>query len=142
MKRFKLTILLLSGLIIIKSQNIAAQNLQFNQAIFNTYGPGNPDANQSTPMFTGSLVVGANQVLKITSATCASINASLSGSGSIPFVGILTINDFHYQLAGLYQTEIWLPTGTYSIKGFESSPSVTGGSFKGLISGVLYDIVP
>jgi hypothetical protein len=57
-------------------------------------------------------------------------------------MAILAINDFHYQLGALNQMEVWLPTGTYTIKGYESNASVTGGSFKGMISGVLYDIVP
>lgn len=126
-----------------KYQGAFAQNLQFNQAIFNTYGPGNADGNQSTPMFTGSLVVGSNQVLKITSGNCSSLNYLQTGSTTpIPYIGILTINDLHDGITGFDSVELWLPAGTYSIKGFEPNTVSSVGSFKGMISGILYDIVP
>ena len=142
MKNINLSLLLFCGFLILSLQNTFAQNLQFNQAIFNTYGPGNADGNAATPLFTGTLVVGANQVVKITSGACSSINAITSaGAPAIPFMGTLSINDFHYQLAALNQMELWLPTGTYSVKGYEIS-NVSGGAFKGMISGILYDIVP
>ena len=140
MKKFKLTILLFCGLLIIKSQNIAAQNLQFNQAVFNMYGPGNADGNNATPMFTGSLVVGANQVLKITYLNCSSDNAIVNGILSQPQIGWLTINSISTLTNGA--TELWLPTGTYTIAGREQSSAFNGGEYKGLISGILYDIVP
>ena len=140
MKKFKLTILLFSGLLIIKSQNIAAQNLQFNQAVFNMYGPGNADGNNATPMFTGSLIVGANQVLKITYINCSSDNAIVNGILGQPQNGWLTINSIATIVND--DTELWLPTGTYTIAGREMSSVYNGGEYKGLISGVLYDIVP
>jgi hypothetical protein len=143
MKNLQLTIFLFCGIIFLKTENTFAQNLQFNQAVFNTYGPGNADGNVATPLFTGSLVVGANQVIKITSGACSSINAIVSvGAAGIPTLGILSINDFHYQLAALNQMEIWLPTGIYTVKGYEYASTISGGAFKGMISGVLYDIVP
>jgi hypothetical protein len=142
MKNINLSLLLFCGFLILSLQNTNAQNLQFNQAVFNTYGPGNADGNAATPLFTGSLVVGVNQVIKITSGACSSINAIVSaGAPGIPFMGTLSINDFHYQLAALNQMELWLPTGTYTVKGYENS-NVSGGAFKGMISGILYDIVP
>jgi hypothetical protein len=143
MRNLQFTFFLFCGIIFLKTESAFAQNLQFNQAIFNTYGPGNADGNQSTPMFTGSLVVGSNQVLKITSGNCSSLNYVQTG-GSTPglIMGILVIDDFHYQLGALNQMELWLPTGTYTIKGYEHSSVIIGGSFKGMISGVLYDIVP
>ncbi len=142
MRNLKFTFLLFCGIIFLKTESAFAQNLQFNQAIFNTYGPGNADANAATPLFTGTLVVGQDQVLKITSGACSSINAIVSaGAPGIPFMGTLSINDFHYQLTALNQMELWLPTGTYTVKGYENS-NVSGGAFKGMISGILYDIVP
>jgi hypothetical protein len=142
MKKTIFYFFLLGWAIFKPTKNIFGQNLQFNQAVFNTYGPGNADGNQSTPMFTGSLVVGANQVLKITSGGCSSVNAVLSGQPPIPYVGMLSINDFHWQQSSLNQLELWLPTGTYTVKGYESSAINSRGSFTGMISGILYDIVP
>ena len=139
MKKLILNSLFFFGFLLILSTNLSAQNLQFNQAIFNTYGPGNADGNQITPMFTGSLVVGANQVLKITSSTCSSLNAIMGGTNIGPYIGYLLINDI-YQLLG-NQSELWLPAGIYSINGIEYGVGVTG-IFKGVISGILYDIVP
>jgi hypothetical protein len=142
MRNLQFTFLLFCGIIFLKTESAFAQNLQFNQAIFNTYGPGNADGNQSTPMFTGSLVVGSNQVLKITSGNCSSLNHLQTGSTTpFAYTGILAINDMH-GLSGFNSVELWLPAGTYSIKGFEFSSNSTGGSFKGMISGILYDIVP
>jgi hypothetical protein len=139
MKKLILNSLFFFGFLLILSTNLSAQNLQFNQAIFNTYGPGNADGNQSTPMFTGSLVVGANQVLKITSSTCSSLNAIMGGTNIGPYIGYLLINDI-YQLLG-NQSELWLPAGIYSINGIEFGGGVNG-VFKGALSGILYDIVP
>ena len=144
MKKLILNSLFFFGFLLILSTNLSAQNLQFNQAIFNTYGPGNADGNQSTPIFTGSLVVGANQVLKITSWSCSSLNCINSSVSTTPslYLGLLAINDFHYLGSSLDPKELWLPTGSYSIKGYEYNTVTLGGSFRGLISGILYDIVP
>ncbi len=139
MRNLQFTFFLFCGIISLKYQGAFAQNLQFNQAIFNTYGPGNADGNQGTPMFTGSLVVGSNQVLKITSGNCSSVNVNLSGQTVISS-GSLTINDHINNFN--YGTELWLPAGTYTVKGYEAFSNTTNGSFKGLISGILYDIVP
>lgn len=141
MRNLQFIFFLFCGIIFLKTESAFAQNLQFNQAIFNTYGPGNADGDQITPMFSGSLVVGANQVLKITSGGCSSLNAVLNGQMTLLFVGTLSINDIHWQ-GSFTSSEIWLPTGTYAVKGYESSAGNTSGSFKGMISGVLYDIVP
>jgi hypothetical protein len=139
MRNLQFTFFLFCGIIFLKTESSFAQNLQFNQAIFNTYGPGNADGNQLTPMYTGSLVVGTNQVFKVTSGGCSSINAISSGQTTFG-TGFLSINDNH-NIAVPGGMEMWLPTGTYSIKGHELN-AYTGGSFKGWISGVLYDIVP
>jgi hypothetical protein len=142
MRNLHLTFVILSGILFLKTEINFAQNLEFNQAVFYTFGPGNADGNVLTPMFSETFVVGANQVLKITAVNCSSLNA-MSGLGSAGlFIGILAINDFHYQSAALNQMELWLPAGTYTIKGFEQSSAITGGSFQGMISGILYDIVP
>jgi hypothetical protein len=143
MRNLHLTFVILSGILFLKTEINFAQNLEFNQAVFYTYGPGNADGNMLTPMFSETLVVGSNQVLKITSTNCSSINATMFG-GQVITVGVLAINDFHFSSSSEVpgQLEWWLPAGTYTIKGFEFSNSQTGGSFKGMISGILYDIVP
>jgi hypothetical protein len=141
MRNLQFTFLLFCGIIFLKTESAFGQNLQFNQAIFNTYGPGNADGNTATSMFTGSLVVAANQVLKVTSGGCSSISAITSGQTIIAPGGYLSINDFpNITVNG--GMEVWLPTGTYSIKGYEPTSGYTGGSFKGWVSGILYDIVP
>lgn len=128
MKKLAILIILFLSL----TQKIEAQNLQFNQAVFYTYGPGNADGNSTTPSFTGQLVVNPNQVLKITYVYCSSQNASNGASSYITY-GYITINDV------LSEGESWLPSGTYTIKTYDTSLT---GSFKGAISGILYDIVP
>jgi hypothetical protein len=140
MRNLQFTFFLFCGIIFLKTESVFGQNLQFNQAIFNTYGPGNADGNVGTPMFTGSLVVGVNQIIKITHANCSSVNPLVSGTLVQPQNGILTINGLIMHINGL--TELWLPTGTYSIVGHEMSSVYNGGAYKGMISGILYDIVP
>ena len=88
-------------------------------------------------MFTGTLTVGSNQVLKITYANTTSLNAIQSGTQTISG-GFILIDDI---LAAI-TTDYWLPTGTYSVTGHEIMSFITSGSFKGLISGILYDITP
>ncbi len=137
MKKLILNSLFFFGFLLILSTNLSAQNLQFNQVVYNTYGPGNADGNLSTPMFTGTLTVGSNQVIKITSAGCSSLNSISSGSPAPIGWGVFLING----IAEL-GTELWLPSGTYTLTGHELFATVTSGSFRGMISGILYDIVP
>ena len=137
MKKLILNSLFFFGFLLILSTNLSAQNLQFNQVVHYTYGPGNADGNTQTPMFTGTLIVGPSQVLKITSAGCSSINAIMSGT-QVLVAGLILIDDN----ISTTSTDIWLPSGTYPVAGHELGSTVTSGSFKGLISGILYDIVP
>ena len=137
MKKLILNSLFFFGLLVILSTNLSAQNLQFNQVVHYTYGPGNADGNTQTPMFTGTLIVGPSQVLKITFTYATSINAIMSGT-QVLVGGIILIDDIIAAVA----TDYWLPSGTYSVTGHELGSTVTSGSFKGLISGILYDIVP
>jgi hypothetical protein len=137
MKKLILNSLFFFGFLVILSNNLSAQNLQFNQVVYNTYGPGNADGNTLTPMFTGTLIVGPSQVLKITFTYATSLNAMQSGT-QVVSGGVLLINDI-MSVAG---NDYWLPTGTYSVAGHEQAGFITSGSFKGMISGILYDIVP
>ena len=137
MKKLILNSLFFFGFLLILSTNLSAQNLQFNQVVYNTYGPGNADGNLSTPMFTGTLTVGSNQVLKITFANTTSLNAVQNGSQAITG-GVILIDEILSSVIG----DHWLPSGTYPVAGHELASFVTSGSFKGLISGILYDIVP
>lgn len=131
----KLKNALLIFLFLLGSISAFSQNLQFNQAVFNQFGPATADGQTGAPIYTGQLVVGANQVLKVTFARCSSINATISTLTTVTF-GFITVNDVEVAP----QTDIWLPSGTYSVKLFE--PGSYQGQFKGIISGVLYDIIP
>jgi hypothetical protein len=141
MRNLQFTFFLFCGIIFLKTESAFGQNLQFNQAIFNTYGPGNADGNAATPMFTGILVVGANQILKVTGVSCTSVNSTSSGI-TIPQTGYMTINN-HNIVSLALNLELWLPSGSYVIKGLESVPTnQTSGTYQGLITGILYDVVP
>ena len=137
MKKLILNSLFFFGFLLILSTNLSAQNLQFNQVVHYTYGPGNADGNTQTPMFTGTLIVGPSQVLKITYTYATSLNAIMSGT-QVLVGGIILIDD----IVSATSTDYWLPSGTYPVAGHELGSTVTSGSFKGLISGILYDIVP
>ena len=137
MKKLILNSLFFFGFLLILSTNLSAQNLQFNQVVHYTYGPGNADGNTQTPMFTGTLIVGSSQVLKITYANNTSVNAIQNGTQVITG-GIILIDD----ILSAITTDYWLPSGTYPVAGHEIASYITSGSFKGLISGILYDIVP
>ena len=137
MKKLILNSLFFFGFLLILSTNLSAQNLQFNQVVHYTYGPGNADGNTITPIFTGTLIVGSSQVLKITYANNTSVNAIQNGTQVITG-GIILIDDILSAITADY----WLPSGTYPVAGHEISSYITSGSFKGLISGILYDIVP
>ena len=140
MKKLILNSLFFFGLQLILSTNLTAQNLQFNQVFYNTYGPGNADNNQSTPMFSGAFTVGPNQVLKVISVYATSFDAQM---GTVPyshFVSWIAIDGIIMNSG--YNLECWYPTGTYSVNGYEAFANISSGSFRGMISGILYDIVP
>ena len=111
-----------------------AQNLQFNSAIYNEYGGGLSNGNSVFDIVTsGTLTVGLNQVLKVTS-----IGGNITGSTGIQAT-YATINEKVVSFNNL-GNELYLPTGIYII-GFTDFPSYAG-EVKGYISDVLYDIVP
>jgi hypothetical protein len=56
---------------------LQAQNLQFNSAVFNEYGPFPGDGDAVTPFHTVQIVVGANQVLKLNVVRATGINVYL-----------------------------------------------------------------
>ncbi len=125
------------------SFQVKAQNLQFNSAIFNEYGPFPGDGNTITPFHTVHIVVGPNQVLKLNIIRVTGINVYTSNNPSQIFGSTLgttpsLINDNWVN----YGTDenLYLPTGTYTFKFFESPTFL--GTWKGLINGILYDIVP
>ena len=137
MKKLILNSLYFFGFQLILSTNLSAQNLQFNKVVHYTYGPGSADGNTQTPMFTGTLTVGSNQALKITYANTTSLNAIQNGTQTIAG-GVILIDD----VSAVITSDYWLPTGTYSVTGHEIMSFITSGSFKGLISGILYYITP
>lgn len=78
---------------------------------------------------TGTLTVGANQVIKITA-----FGGSVGGPNNYSPVVFPSIN------GRTLSVETYLPSGTYTI-GFSDTGGYTG-EVKGYNSGVLYDIVP
>ncbi len=125
------------------SLQLQAQNLQFNSAVFNEYGPFPGDGNTVTPFHTAQIVVGANQVLKLNSIRTTGINIYIASNPTtifnvFPSSTYPSINDnwINYGL----DEDLFLPTGSYTFKFFES-PNYLG-TWKGLINGILYDIVP
>jgi hypothetical protein len=121
--------------------------------VFYEYGGGMADGNSiANVVTTGSIVVSASQVLKVTQ-----VGGSIGASSFTPMCYNLTgamvlINDKvvgHLTPTGIL-SELYLPSGTYSI-GFTDALSGTAagvtfpactGEVKGYISGILYDIVP
>jgi hypothetical protein len=111
-----------------------AQNLQFNSAVFYEYGPVSTNAaNTVSIIYTGELVVGSNQVLKISSSGANAV------AGSAITFSFLRING-HYIGNTNGGGEIYLPAGNYVVT-FTNNAGQSG-QISAFISGVLYDIVP
>ena len=129
-------ILILTACCLLISFYSYSQNLQFNSAVFYEYGGG---FGNSDPYFdvvtTGTLSVGANQVLKITSA-----GGAIGGPVNLVQVLYVLINGRIIPMNYTGGNDTYLPTGTYSV-GFTDYAAYPG-EVKGFISGVLYDIVP
>lgn len=114
------------------TNQLKAQNLQFNSAVFNEYGPvSTTAATVPADVFTGELVVGANQILKITGA---SVSRTTGPTGA----GYVRINGHVFNSSPV---ELYLPSGSYEIT-FTNVALSIGGDVSALITGVLYDIVP
>jgi hypothetical protein len=139
----KLIVLILSVFSFIPFLN--SQNLQFKEAVFYNCGSGEADGDKSrsTPLFNKQITIPDNQVIKVTFASCTSINAKVlisNGYVKSPTTGFLAINDQIIDPETL--NELWLPAGTYEITGYESAePYTDSGTFKGVLSGLLYEVV-
>jgi hypothetical protein len=125
------------------SFQVKAQNLQFNSAIFNEYGPFPGDGDPVTPFHTVQIVVGPNQVLKLIVVRATGINLYQATNPNIvtpisPTSAFSSINDNWVNWTT--DENLYLPSGTYTFKFFEVP--IYLGTFKGLINGILYDIVP
>ncbi len=124
-----------------------AQNLQFNSAVFYEYGGGQATGDlYHNIVTTGSLTVGANQVLKITS-----VGGSVGLPGAFVPLCAVTINEKAINsINGGGPIEVYLPSGTYEVGFTDTNSPILGsstvsgwtGEVKGYISGILYDIVP
>jgi hypothetical protein len=134
---------LLFSIFFFSSLQLQAQNLQFNSAVFNEYGPFPGDGDPVTPFHTAQIVVGANQVLKLNCVRGTGINVYNSTNPTLifPVYNLLSssINDNYCGISSTTE-ELVLPTGTYTFKFFDQAALL--GSYKGLINGILYDIVP
>jgi hypothetical protein len=119
------------------------QNLQFKEAVFYDCGSGETDGNRSTPLFIKQITIPDNQLIKVTFASCTSINAKVLISDAIikcTTTGFLAINDHIINPETL--NELWLPAGTHIITGYESAEQRTdAGTFRGVLSGLLYEVV-
>lgn len=134
---------LLFSVFFFSSLQLQAQNLQFNSAVFNEYGPFPGDGDPVTPFHTVQIVVGANQVLKLISVRATGINLYQATNPNIvtpisPTSAFSSINDNFVNWTT--DENLYLPSGTYTFKFFEAP--ILLGTFKGLINGILYDIVP
>jgi hypothetical protein len=133
---------LLFSIFFFSSLQLQAQNLQFNSAVFNEYGPFPGDGDPVTPFHTAQIVVGANQVLKLNCVRGTGINVYNSTNPTLifPVYSVLSssINDNWVNFGT--DENLYLPTGTYTFKFFDQAALL--GSYKGLINGILYDIVP
>lgn len=110
-----------------------AQNLQFNSAVFYEYEGGQANGNSTSDIvLTAPLIVEGNQVLKITYAY-----STVGGPANILFGQYVTING---KVSLPAVGEIYLPSGTYEV-GFSDISGLTS-EVKGVVSGILYDIVP
>ncbi len=142
MKKLILNSLFFFGFLLILSTNLSAQNLQFNQVVYNTYGPFISDGNLNTPLFSSTLTVGPNQVLKVVTAFCSTnSSAPVAGNGWMFIDNVLVNYEFNNVLFNNVN-EIWYPTGTYTVIGYEFLNGITTQNTKCMISGILYDIVP
>ena len=116
-----------------------SQNLQFKEAVFYDCGSGERDGNSNTPMFTSELKVETGQVLKITFMSCSCVNGKQFGVVSYIREGLIAINENIIKPETL--NELWLPAGVYQISGYEPDEIRMSGTFKGVLSGLLYEVV-
>ena len=133
---------LLFSVFFFSSLQLQAQNLQFNSAVFNEYGPFPGDGNQNTPFHTAQIVVGPNQVFKLNQMTATGIDVyQQSTPSSITHVyPILSVYINDMMIYNTAEGRIMLPTGTYTLTFYDQFSYL--GNYKGFLSGILYDIVP
>jgi hypothetical protein len=109
-----------------------AQNLEFNSAVFYGYSATGDGSSSSDALSAGTLIVSTNQIFKITA-----VNATIKVNNLFVSAQIF-ING--RPLSGFSGSEIFLPSGTYQISLSDYPNSYASSS--GVISGVLYDVVP
>ena len=136
MKKINLTLTLITCLIICnKGLKAQGHNLEFEQAIFNTYNATGDGNFTSDVILTQTLIVPPFKVLKISSHGCSfyQTNGAFAGQGYLSINNVSFLNS-----AG----DISLPAGTYTIKISDQSSSGIIYNYTGHISGILYNIVP
>ncbi len=111
---------------------LKAQNLEFNTAVFYSYSGVGDGGSSASQVSVGTLIVGPNQILKITAAqahtkpTTSYVPTPIFVSGKM--------------ISGIGGGEIFLPAGAYSVEISDYPASYS--SMQGFISGVIYNIVP
>ncbi len=111
---------------------LKAQNLEFNSAVFYTYSGLGDGGFSASQVNVGTVIVGANQIFKITSAQAHTLPSSSYVPTHIFISGRM--------ISGISGSEIFLPSGTYNVQISDYPGSYS--SMQGFISGVIYDIVP
>lgn len=113
-------------------------NLQFNSAVFNSI------EGISNQQIVGTIIVPQGKVMKIESASVATISNSIgpipptvSNTGNIDaFIDNMLV----YSVEKDVKMPIWLPVGTYSVTIYNSAYQTYNHSFN--YSGVLFNLVP
>ena len=135
MKKINLTLTLITCLISCnKGLKAQGHNLEFEQAVFNTYSVAGDGNNTYDVLLTQTLIVPANKILKISSAYCS---ASMANGATVGNCYLYIDN-----IAGFGSgASISLPAGTYTIKITDGATPIYTNNY-GYISGILYNIVP
>ena len=135
MKKINLTLTLITCLIICnKGLKAQGNNLQFEQAVFNTYSVAGDGNNTIDVLLTQTLIVPANKILRIESAYASGSQAN----GAVIYALTITLDNV---MIGGGVISLSLPSGTYTVK-ITDHPSSSVTQVYGYISGILYNIVP
>jgi hypothetical protein len=139
-------ILILSVLFLPFSFLFSQGNLQFNRVV-NYNLSGNPASSGAYIIQTISIVVPANKVWKIESATSRfSSTSTMYGTSSYVCGIILNNNAINCNVSSVGANTylpMWLSAGTYSLQlQVDLTNSITGAICYGMITGIEFNIIP
>ena len=133
MKKINLTLTLITCFLFCnKGLKAQGHNLEFEQAVFNTYTAPSDGNNTNDVLLTQTLIVPANKILKISATGCSTFhaNGAYVGGCNLSIDNALTVSN-----------DISLPAGTYTVKISDTVSSAITQNV-GYVSGILYNIVP